>query len=75
MHGLCAKKREQYDQAVSKAKDRAKRYKAENLLAAALTIDAALLHEMNMNKTPTSHAVWSYSAFDCESSTLGTRIT
>ena len=46
MHGLYAKKRAQYHQ----AKARAHRCKAQNLLAAALTDDTALLHERKMIK-------------------------
>ena len=48
LHSLYAKKRAQYHQAVKKAKAKADRCKAENLLAAALTSDIALLHEMKM---------------------------
>ena len=48
LHDTYLKKKSQYHYAVRRAKAKSDKYKAENLLAAALQGDTALLHEMKM---------------------------
>ena len=50
LHGIYIKKKAQYHYAVRKAMARCDKYKAENLLAAALQGDAVLLQEMKVIK-------------------------